>query len=156
MPSKRALIVGVSGPDGAYLARYLINCGYEVHATSRDAENQSFWRLTKLGVRNQVKVYSASVLDFRNLLQVIEQVDPVEIYNLAGQSSVGLSFTQPVKTMESIALGTMQMLEVQRYLKSNARFYNAASSECFGQVPQGLSAMKRRHFGPAAPTQSPK
>ena len=151
MPSKRALIVGVSGPDGAYLARHLINHDYEVHATSRDAENQSFWRLTALGVRDQVKVYSASVLDFRNLLQVIEKAQPIEIYNLAGQSSVGLSFTQPVETLESIALGTMQMLEVLRYLKSDIRFYNAASSECFGKVAHGIACDETAPFRPRSP-----
>ncbi|MCU1348756.1 MAG: GDP-mannose 4,6-dehydratase, partial [Acidobacteria bacterium] len=105
---KRALIFGVSGQDGAYLSRLLLEKGYEVHGTSRDAELQSFGRLEQLGIRDRVQVHSASLLDFRNLLQLIDTTRPDEIYNLAGQSSVALSFSQPVETLESIVQGTVR------------------------------------------------
>src|SRR5207237_7813926 len=82
---KRALIFGVSGQDGAYLSRLLLERGYEVHGASRDAESQSFWRLTLLGIRDRVITHSASTQDFRELLQLIDGVRPDEIYNLAGQ-----------------------------------------------------------------------
>src|SRR6266481_362917 len=129
---KRALIFGVSGQDGAYLSRLLLDKGYEVHGTSRDAEMQSFERLEALGVRAGVQAHSASILDFHNLLQLIGTVQPDEIYNLAGQTSVALSFSQPMETIESIVQGTMLILEAIRYLKLPIRFYNATTSECFG------------------------
>ena len=144
--NRRALIFGISGPDGAYLSKFLLSQGYEVHGVSRDVENHAFQNLTSLGVKDLVRFYSASLLDFRNLLQVITLANPDEIYNLAGQSSVSLSFTQPVEAMESIALGTLQILEVMRYLKSSARFYNAASSECFGQVAHGTACDETTPF----------
>jgi GDPmannose 4,6-dehydratase len=131
---KRALIFGVSGQDGAYLARLLLDRGYEVHGTSRDAETQQFGNLQKLGIRDRVTTHSASMRDFRDLLQIVDGIRPDEIYNLAGQSSVALSFAQPVETMDSIAGATVVILEVIRYLKLPVRFYNSASSECFGLV----------------------
>ena len=93
---------------------------------SRDVDIRSFTNLTKLGIADQVSLHSASLVDFRNLLQVITQVEPDEIYNLAGQTSVGLSFSQPMETMDSIALGSLQILEVMRYLNAPIRLYNAA------------------------------
>src|SRR5437763_8186936 len=111
-PVKRALIFGVSGQDGAYLSKLLLDRGYEVHGASRDAESQSFRRLAILGIRDRVTVHSSAARDFRQLLQLIDGIRPDEIYNLAGQSSVGLSFSQPVETMDSIAQATLVMLEV--------------------------------------------
>jgi GDPmannose 4,6-dehydratase len=148
---KRALIFGISGQDGAYLARLLLSKRYEVYGTSRDAESRDMAGLKAVGILEQVRLCSASLLDFRNLLQVITQVSPDEIYNLAGQSSVGLSFSQPIETMESTALGPMQILEVMRYLQSRARFYNAASSECFGEVPEGQACDESTPFHPRSP-----
>ena len=132
---KRALIFGVSGQDGAYLSRLLVDRDYEVHGASRDAESRSFGRLELLGVRDEVRTHTVSLRDFRELLQLIDAIRPDEIYNLAGQSSVALSFSQPVETMESIARATLVMLEVIRYLKAPVRLYNSASSECFGESP---------------------
>jgi len=148
---KRALIFGVSGQDGAYLSRFLIEKGYEVHGTSRDAELQHFARLELLGIRDSVQVHSASLLDFRNLLQLIDTIQPDEIYNLAGQSSVALSFSQPVETLESIVQGTVRILEVMRYLKLPIRFFNATTSECFGATPFGSASNEETPFYPRSP-----
>jgi len=149
--NKRALILGVSGQDGAYLARLLLSKGYDVHGTSRDVGSRSFSGLELLGISGQVKLHSASLIDFRNLLQVITAVEPDEIYNLAGQSSVGLSFEQPMETMESIAVGSLQVLEVIRYLGMPIRFYNAGSSECFGDVGEGGASNEDSPFKPRSP-----
>lgn len=149
--TKKALILGISGQDGAYLAKLLLSKGYEVHGTSRDAEAHPFTGLAALGIRDQVKTHSVSLMDFRNLLQVVAQVEPDEIYNLAGQSSVGLSFSQPVMSFESIATGTLQALEVIRFLKAPIRFYTASSSECFGDVPVGSKSSEANLFAPRSP-----
>ena len=148
---KRALIFGVSGQDGAYLARLLLSKGYDVHGTSRDADLQSFSRLQALGIREHVTAHSVSLRDFRELLQIVTALRPDEIYNLAGQSSVGLSFSQPIETMESIAQGELLLLEVIRYLKLPSRLYNAGSSECFGEQPRGSAADESTPFNPRSP-----
>lgn len=149
--SKKALILGISGQDGSYLAKFLLDKGYEVHGTSRDAESQPFKGLTLLGVRDQVTLHSASLIDFRNLIQLISTVEPNEIYNLAGQTSVSLSFSQPVEAFESVATGTIQILEVLRFLRQPIRFYNACSSECFGQVEVGKRCDEKSPFRPRSP-----
>jgi GDPmannose 4,6-dehydratase len=113
---KKALICGISGQDGAYLAQYLLQQGYQVYGTSRDAEISNFRSLSYLSTRDQVKVKSMALNDFRSVLQVIKKSDPDEIYNLAGQSSVGLSFEQPVETLDSIATGTLNLLEAIRFI----------------------------------------
>jgi GDPmannose 4,6-dehydratase len=148
---KRALIFGVSGQDGAYLSKLLLGRGYEVHGASRDAESQSFRNLALLGIRDRVTTHSAAARDFRQLLQLIDSIRPDEIYNLAGQSSVGLSFSQPVETMDSIAQATLVMLEVIRYLKLPVRLYNSASSECFGDVAPGDASSETTPFFPRSP-----
>jgi GDPmannose 4,6-dehydratase len=131
---KVALICGISGQDGAYLAELLLQQGYQVYGTSRDAQVASFGNLERLGIRNQVKYLSMALNDFRSVLQVITKVQPQEIYNLAGQTSVGLSFEQPVETMESVAMGTLNILEAIRFLGGEIKLYNASSSECFGDT----------------------
>lgn len=131
---KQALICGVSGQDGAYLAQLLLDKGYKVCGTSRDAQISSFHNLTRLGIRDRVQFASMSLTDFRSVLQVLTKVKPDEIYNLAGQSSVGLSFEQPVETLESIATGTLNLLEAIRFMSSPIKFYNASSGECFGDT----------------------
>lgn len=146
----KALICGISGQDGAYLASLLIEKGYEVYGTSRDAETSLFRNLQKLGILNQVRLSSMALNDFRSVLQTIVKISPDEIYNLAGQSSVGLSFEQPVETMESISIGTLNMLEAIRFQGSNVRFYSAGSSECFGDVGQN-AADEMTPFRPRSP-----
>jgi len=131
---KTALICGISGQDGAYLAQLLLGKGYRVVGTSRDAQICGFRNLVKLGIRQQVSVASMAVNDFRSVLQVLARYEPDEVYNLAGQSSVGLSFEQPVETLESISIGVLNLLEGIRFLDRDIRLYNAGSSECFGDV----------------------
>jgi len=147
---KTALICGVSGQDGAYLADLLLKKGYAVCGTSRDAQMSSFSNLVRLGIRDQVKLVSAALTDFRSVLQVLTKVKPDEIYNLAGQSSVGLSFEQPVETLESIAVGTLNLLEAIRFLGHPVKFYNAGSSECFGDIGD-RSADETTPFQPRSP-----
>lgn len=132
---KKALICGVGGQDGSYLAKFLLSKGYMVFGTSRDAQIASFANLSKLGISEQVNTISMALNDFRSVLHVVSTVEPDEIYNLAGQTSVGLSFDQPVETLESVSTGTLNLLEVIRFLsKKDIRFYNAGSSECFGDT----------------------
>lgn len=147
---KKALICVVSGQDGAYLAKLLLERGYSVCGTSRDAQISSFGNLVKLGIREQLKLESMALTDFRSVLQVLTKIDPDEVYNLAGQSSVGLSFEQPVETLESIATGTLNLLEAIRFLDKPIRFYNAGSSECFGDT-QGVAADEKTPFRPRSP-----
>ena len=131
---KKALICGISGQDGSYLAKLLLEKGYFVCGTSRDAQVSSFRNLLRLGIREKIKYESLVPTDFRSVLQVISKVQPDEIYNLAGQTSVGLSFEQPVETLESIATGTLNFLEAIRFIGAPIKFYNAGSSECFGDI----------------------
>ncbi|MGB3532529.1 MAG: GDP-mannose 4,6-dehydratase [Microcoleaceae cyanobacterium] len=147
---KTALICGVSGQDGAYLASYLLNQGYSVCGTSRDAQMSSFRNLSRLGIREQIKLESMSLRDFRSVLQVLTKVQPDEVYNLAAQSSVGLSFNQPVETLESIATGTLNLLEAIRFTGANIKFYNAGSSECFGNTGD-TPADENTPFRPRSP-----
>ena len=148
--TKRALICGVGGQDGAYLAKLLLENGYEVIGTSRDATATSFTNLTRLGIREGVRTVSMAINDFRSVLATIKMVSPNEIYNLAGQSSVSLSFDQPVETMESIAMGTLNLLEAIRFAESPVRFYSAGSSECFGDTGN-MSATEETPFRPRSP-----
>ena len=108
---KKALICGVSGQDGAYLSQLLLEKGYEVFGTSRDAQVTSFANLAKLGIRDRVSTVSMAPNDFRSVITVLKKVQPAEIYNLASQTSVGPSFEQPVEAMESIGAATPNMLE---------------------------------------------
>ncbi len=147
---KQALIFGVSGQDGAYLARLLLDKGYRVAGTSRDAQMSSFRNLTTLGIREQVAAYSVTLTDFRSVLEVLSKVSPDEIYNLAGQSSVGLSFDQPVETFMSIGVGTLNLLEAVRFLGAAVRLYNASSSDCFGDTG-GQPATEQTPFAPRSP-----
>lgn len=147
---KKALICGISGQDGTYLAKLLLDKGYEVFGTSRDAQISSFNNLKYLGIDSQINFESMSLNDFRSVLQVLTKVEPDEIYNLAGQSSVGLSFEQPVETLESISLGTLNLLEAIRFIGKPTRFYNASSSECFGDIGEE-AANENTPFRPRSP-----
>lgn len=147
---KVALICGVSGQDGAYLARLLLKKGYRVIGTSRDAQMSAFHNLGRLGIREEVEVASMAMNDFRSVLQLLARYKPEEIYNLAGQSSVALSFEQPVETLESISVGTLNLLESIRFLGNGARLYNAGSSECFGEAG-GVAADENTPFRPRSP-----
>lgn len=147
---KKALICGISGQDGAYLAQFLLDKNYEVHGTARDAQMSAFYNLHYLGIKDQIKFHSMALNDFRSVLQVLSKVQPDEVYNLAGQSSVGLSFEQPVETLESISIGTLNLLEAIRFLDKSVKLYNAGSSECFGNT-QGQPADEDTPFRPRSP-----
>ncbi len=146
---KKALICGISGQDGAYLAQLLLRKGYAVFGTSRDAQMSSFRNLMQLGILTQVSLESMSLNDFRSVLQILAKVKPDEVYNLAGQSSVGLSFEQPVETMESISVGTLNLLEAIRFTNLPIKFYNAGSGECFGNTVE--PADENTPFRPRSP-----
>ena len=148
--TKKALIIGITGQDGAYLAQHLLAKGYAVTGSSRDVMASSFGNLNALGIREQVKLISVSINDFRSVFNAIQSSDPDEIYNLAGQTSVGLSFEQPVEAIESIAIGTLNILEVIRVLGKSVRFYNAGSSECFGDTGT-TPATENTPFAPRSP-----
>lgn len=148
--SRRALICGISGQDGTYLAQLLLSKGYEVYGTSRDAQMASFNNLVRLGIRDRIKLESMAMTDFRSVLQTIAKVKPDELYNLAGQSSVGLSFQQPVETLESISVGALNLLEAVRFIELPVRLYNACSSECFGDIG-GIAADETTPFRPRSP-----
>ncbi len=147
---KTALICGISGQDGTYLARLLLDKGYEVVGASRDAQRTSFENLEKLGIRDRVRMVSVALNDFRSVLNVLNATDPDEVYNLAGQSSVALSFEQPVETLESISVGVLNLLEGIRFLKKDLRLYNAGSSESFGDAG-GVPADENTPFRPRSP-----
>lgn len=149
---KTALICGVSGQDGAYLSKLLLDKGYRVVGTSRDAQLAGFTALQRLGIKDEVEFESMVLNDFRSVIQVLDKIGPDEIYNLAGQSSVEMSFMQPVDTMESISIGTLNLLEAIRFLRrpTPIRFYNAGSGECFGDTG-GRPADEKTQFHPRSP-----
>ncbi len=150
MQSKRALICGVSGQDGAFLAKFLLEKGYTVTGTSRDASASSFSNLHKLGIYKEVETVSMAISDTGSVLSTMRKVAPDEIYYLAGQSSVGLSFEQPVETMDSIAMGVVYMLEAMRFFDRPVRFYNAGTGECFGDTGKSR-ANESLAFQPRSP-----
>lgn len=148
--TKTALICGISGQDGAYLSKLLIEKGYDLHGTARDAQMASFSNLQQLGIKDRITFHSMALNDFRSVLQILSKVQPDEIYNLAGQSSVGLSFDQPVETLESISVGTLNLLEAMRFIGSPMKLYSAGSSECFGNTG-GEPANEETPFRPRSP-----
>lgn len=149
MSTKNALIIGISGQDGAYLAKLLLAEGYTVFGTSRDAQVSEFSNLRKLRIRHKISCLSANPSDFRSLLSAIRATKPTEIYNLAGQSSVALSFEQPVETFNSICIANLNILEAIRFLDPKIKYYNAGSSECFGNTIE--PATESTAFHPRSP-----
>ena len=146
----KAFIIGISGQDGAYLSRFLIKKGYEVIGGSRAAYQNTFENLKRLQIRDKIRIKSVSLSDFRSVLQAVSDIQPDEIYNLSGQSSVGLSFELPIETFESNAIGVVNLLEVIRFLRKPIRLYNACSSECFGSL-ESLAADEKTPFNPRSP-----
>ena len=148
--NKTALIAGITGQDGTYLARHLLESGYRVVGSSRDAQSSDTSRLNRLGIAQDIELISLAPNDFRSVLKALSSIEPTEIYNLAGQTSVGLSFEQPVECMESIAGGTLNFLEVLRDLEAPTRLFSAGSSECFGDTQQE-AANETTAFHPRSP-----
>src|SRR5689334_11761750 len=132
MAEKRALITGITGQDGSYLAELLLEKGYEVHGMVRRSSGETFQRLT--AIRDQITLHTGDLLDQRSLTEVLKESQPTEIYNLAAMSYVAASWTQPVLTAEFTGIGVTRMLEAVREAAPDARFYQASSSEMFGKV----------------------
>ncbi|KKT19638.1 MAG: NAD-dependent epimerase/dehydratase [Candidatus Peregrinibacteria bacterium GW2011_GWA2_43_8] len=126
----KALITGITGQDGSYLAEFLLGKGYEVFGLARRCSTPNYGRISHL--LDKIEIVDGDLLDTGSLIRILSEVKPDEVYNLAGQSSVGLSFEQPVETLESISIGTLNLLEGIRFLDRDIRLYSAGSSECFG------------------------
>jgi GDPmannose 4,6-dehydratase len=131
---KRALITGITGQDGSYLAEWLLEQGYEVHGVVRRSSTENFERIAHLAGR--ISLHQADLLDQLSLIDVLRQTRPAEVYNLAAQSNVHISWKQPVLTGEFTALGVTRLLEAVRLIDPQVRFYQASSSEMFGKVLQ--------------------
>jgi GDPmannose 4,6-dehydratase len=132
---KRALITGITGQDGAYLAYYLLEKGYQVVGGYRRCSSPNTWRLEQLGIEGRVKLVPIELLEYENLLRILEEVSPQEVYNLAAQSFVGLSFDLPIYTGEVDGIGVARLLEAVHKTNPLARFYQASTSELFGNAP---------------------
>jgi GDPmannose 4,6-dehydratase len=147
---KVALITGIRGQDGAYLAKLLLEKGYEVYGADRRSGEGGFWRLKELGIEKDVNVVYMDLLEFTNILRTIEKIKPDEIYNLAAQSFVAASFEQPILTSDINSLGTLRLLEVIRTVKPDTKFYQASTSEMFGKV-KTLPLNEESYFYPRSP-----
>jgi GDPmannose 4,6-dehydratase len=146
--AKRALITGITGQDGSYLAELLLSKGYEVHGMVRRSSEEKFERIAHL--KGKVLLHQGDLLDQFSLARLFSDVKPDEIYNLAAQSFVPTSWNQPVLTGEFTALGVTKMLEAVRYAAAKARFYQASSSEMFGKV-QAVPQNESTPFYPRSP-----
>ena len=146
----KALITGITGQDGAYLATLLLNKGYEVYGTFRRTSQLHLERLKFLGVDDKVQFVPLELLEFTNIYRAIEQIRPDEIYNLGAQSFVGLSFEVPVFTADVTALGPLRLLEAARAVNDKIKFYQASSSEMFGKA-QSSPQNESTPFYPRSP-----
>ncbi len=145
---KRALITGITGQDGSYLADFLLEQGYEVFGLVRRSSTLNFQRIRH--IQDKITILSADLLDQNSLLTAMAEAEPDEVYNLAAQSFVPTSWTQPVLTGEATALGVMRMLEAVKRVSPKARFYQASSSEMFGRVRESPQT-ERTPFYPRSP-----
>lgn len=148
--TRRALITGISGQDGAYLSKFLLEQGYHVVGARRHNAAGSLWRLDELGIRDRVEIIPFEMLEFSNVLRVIEKAEPDEIYNLAAQSFVAASFDQPLYTGEVDALGVTRILESIRTVNPRIRMYQASTSEMFG-LAQETPQTENTPFYPRSP-----
>jgi GDPmannose 4,6-dehydratase len=146
----RVLICGISGQDGSYLAQLLLDQGHEVWGSSRDAELTSFNNLHRLKIYDSVRLVSLNLRDTGSAIGLLRKIRPHKVFSLAGQSAVGLSFEQPVETIESIVLGTLTLLEAIRLSDQDIRIYNAGSTECFGDTGSSI-ANESTQFHPRSP-----
>ena len=132
--TKTALITGIRGQDGAYLARCLLDKGYEVWGADRRSGDATHWRVKRLGIQDEIRRTYMDLLEYSNVLRTLEKVQPDEVYNLAAQSFVSASFDQPIVTTMVNAQGVLHMLEAIRTVNPKTRFYQASTSEMFGKV----------------------
>lgn len=146
---KRALITGITGQDGAYLAKFLVSKGYKVYGGYRRTSTRNFWRLHYLDVKKDIELIPLDLLDQTSILTAIQKSQPDEIYNLAAQSFVGVSFEEAIATGEICALGVTRILDSIRILNPKIKFYQASTSEMFGNAPHPQS--EQTPFEPASP-----
>lgn len=140
----------MSGQDGAYLAKLLLDKGYEVYGAARRTASINSWRLERLGIKDKVKIIEFELSEFSNIFRTIEKIQPDEIYNLAAQSFVKTSFEQPLYTSDVDAIGVARILESIRQVSPNSRFYQAGTSEMFGKV-QTVPQNEKTPFYPRSP-----
>jgi nucleoside-diphosphate-sugar epimerase len=152
LTQKIAIVTGVTGQDGAYLAEFLINKNYHVIGTYRRTSSINFWRMNELGIKDHpnLTLVEHDLTDFGSSIRLIEKFNPDEIYNLAAQSFVGVSFEQPITTAEINGLGPVNLLEAIRHLNTGIRFYQASTSEMFGKV-QSVPQNESTAFYPRSP-----
>ena len=149
---KIAIVTGISGQDGAYLAQLLLAEGYKVYGTYRRTSSVNFWRLEELGIQNHkyLRLVELDLTDLSSCINLIQRAEPNEIYNLAAQSFVGVSFDQPNTTAQITGLGCLNMLEAIRLTDKKIRFYQASTSEMFGKV-QAIPQTEETAFYPRSP-----
>ena len=147
---KRALITGVTGQDGAYLANLLLKKGYQVYGTFRRVSTPNFWRLQSLGIFSKINLIPADLLDMGSLIESIKVSDPDEVYNLGAASYVSTAFEQPVGNAEITGIAVTKLLETIRYYDKGIKFYQASSSEMFGNS-HTLQQNENTPFSPASP-----
>lgn len=149
---KKAIVTGISGQDGAYLAELLLSKGYEVYGTFRRTSSVNFWRIEELGIQNHPDLHLVEhdLTDQGSTINLIDRVRPSEIYNLAAQSFVGVSFDQPATTAQITAVGALHVLEAIRIIDKSIRFYQASTSEMFGKV-QAIPQTENTPFYPRSP-----
>jgi GDPmannose 4,6-dehydratase len=148
--SKRALVTGVTGQDGAYLCRLLLERGYEVFGAYRRSASVNLWRMEELGVAKDVQLVPFDLIELTNVLRTLEKIQPDELYNLAAQSFVALSFEQPIYTADIDGVGPLRILESLRAVAPGCRFYQASTSEMFGKV-QAIPQNEATPFYPRSP-----
>ncbi len=147
-----ALITGITGQDGAYLAKFLLDKGYQVYGTFRRLSTPNFWRLQHLGISNSVNLIPADLLDAGSMVEAIRLSEPDEIYNLAAQSFVGASFEEPVATAEISGVGVVRILDAIRQLCPHVKLYQASTSEMFGNLGQDKEPIAESvNFKPVSP-----
>ncbi|MYN30573.1 GDP-mannose 4,6-dehydratase [Duganella levis] len=150
--TKKALITGITGQDGAYLAELLLEKGYEVTGTYRRTSSVNFWRIEELGIQSHpnLKLVEYDLTDLSSSIRLMQTVQPDEVYNLAAQSFVGVSFDQPLTTAEITGVGPVNLLEAIRIVNPKIRFYQASTSEMFGKV-QAVPQKEDTPFYPRSP-----
>ena len=149
---KKAIITGITGQDGAYLAELLLNKGYEVYGTYRRTASVNFWRIEELGIKDHENLHLVEydLTDASNSIRMVAEIQPDEIYNLAAQSFVGVSFEQSLATAHITGLGAAHLLEAIRIVNPKIKFYQASTSEMFGKV-QEIPQTEKTPFYPRSP-----
>ncbi|MGC9168964.1 MAG: GDP-mannose 4,6-dehydratase [Desulfurella sp.] len=147
---KKALITGIRGQDGAYLAKLLLEKGYKVYGADRRSGDSGNWRLKELGIEQDIEIIYMDLLELTNIRHVISKIMPDEVYNLAAQSFVGVSFEQPILTADIDAIGVLRLLETLRDIKPDTKFYQASTSEMFGKVRE-IPQTENTPFYPRSP-----